>query len=162
MDQASELPPGFREVTAADSMMLRVTNQDLPWLKDKDNSAVRLAKVILKNGSGFYLGSAVRGKLTGLVENNFRHNPELNAEANSLFYSRLPGFVGNEWGDIRTIRHPVSQRQIYYVANKGGIRVYFMRFENQGKYPVIVRIAACANKRQEYDLIRVITTDDKL
>lgn len=161
MDQQAEttLPAGYQEVVLSNEPPVQITSRDIPWMGKEEKSDVQLAAVTLEDGRKFYIGNAVRGRLRDVVEEGFGKDKKRNEVANELFYKRLQAFFQGDGSRIGTVQRPSTTRQIYYVGNREGIRVYFMRLEDRKGIPVIIRIGACAHKNQEGKILKVISDE---
>lgn len=134
------LPSGFKEVKHSDTF-LHVKRNDMPWLKEDEN--IPLAKITLSgtDEKTFFYGSCIRERLVDATNMLDEHQSRI---ANNLLYSHIPPFI--QTGShpyIKRVDDEITEKPIYCVYNKGGNRVYFMRFDDINKRPVIIRIAVC-------------------
>lgn len=136
-------------------MEKRIRKEDLPWL-DQQEVRVSLGKISLPGGISFFYGDMVYGKkLTEAKSQLDEHRKRI---ADNLLFSHLPGFVRDGYHPyIKQVDGRVTHRPIYNVYNKGGQRVYFMRFDTLQGIPVIIRIAVC-DKAREDEVLSVITS----
>lgn len=154
------LPGGFKEVKRSGEKPLPITSNDMPWLGKDRTTEAPLVLVTLETGKEFLFGNAIRGNLQSIIEKGFGKDERRNQIANELLYKRLQAFFQGGSSDIRTIQNPITEgRQIYYVGNREGIRVFFMHFGEKNGIPVIIRIAACPSKNLEYNVLKVISAD---
>lgn len=154
MNQVSEIPSGFSEVRSSDQI-LRLTRAEMPWLTS-DREDIPLAKISLKGGGAFYLGSAIRDKR--LIQAADALDKRRSEMTNSLFYTHIPDFVNTGRGPyISLLGNSRSEKPIFYIGNKSGQRVYFMPFDRLQGIPVIIRVAAC-DKNTEGVVLGVLTT----
>lgn len=143
----------FKEVRSTEKTRV-LDRLDMPWLSANEQATiVPLASVTLKDGKKFYLGNAVRGNL---VEVASGLKGDDNRIANELFYAGVEKFMN---GVKQPMDNCATSRQIYYVGNARGIRVYFMQVENMEGIPVIIRIAACHSKGMEKKVYKEICSD---
>lgn len=155
-----KLPPAVEKSGKSEELPALVTSEEMPWLRAGEKREIPLARVKLIDGTVFLLGNAVRGRFQEITEESFSRDEEGNQRANNLLYARISDFLHRRSNHlVHTIQHPVSSRKIHYVGNKDGVRVYFMRFDDRGGVPVIIRIGACTNKNQEFKVLKVISTD---
>lgn len=148
-------PSGFERVESTKHSLV-IGQTDLPWL-DSNPIRVSLAEITLKgDGQKLLFGSAIYGKeLTEAANQLDKHRSRI---ANNLFYSHIPDFIRSSHHPyIKVIHDATTERPIYNVYNKGGQRVYFMRFDRLQGIPVIIRIAVC-DKDREAKVLGVITT----
>jgi len=152
-----KLPSGFKEVKKADTT-LQVTPDEIPWLR-KD-AAVNLVLITMKDSmnSQLYFGSAIRGKvLVGAANNMSEHQKNI---TDNLLYAHLPDIA-----ETKVIRfaqrlvNAITDRPIFYFANKGGQRVYFIRLADIDNVPLIVRIGVC-DKTDQAEVLTILTTKD--
>lgn len=154
--KAQGLPSGFEKVRRSEQQLV-VDKKDLPWL-DGESLSISLAEITLAGSDRqrFFYGSAILGK--ELLEAANQLDEHRSRIANNLLYSHLPEFIrSNNHPYIKLVHDPVTERPIYNVYNKGGQRVYFMRFDKLQGIPVIIRVAVCDKDRQA-QVLRVIST----
>lgn len=155
-----KLPPAVEGSGKSEGPPVLITREEMPWLRAGEKREIPLAQVKLMDGTVFLLGNAVRGRFQEITEESFGRDEKGNQTANNLLYARISDFLHDRSNHlVHTIQRPVSGRKIHYVGNKDGVRVYFMRFDDRGELPVIIRIGACANKNQEFKVLKVISTD---
>ena len=152
--KSKALPSGFKEVRRSGQILV-ISQEDLPWL-GQQSLAVSLAEITLVGGGEKFLyGSAIYGK--DLVDAAGQLDEQRSTVANQLFYSHLPEFIRKGCHPyIKGVDSRLTDRPIYNVYNRGGQRVYFMRFDRLQGLPVIIRIAVC-DKAREIQVLGVIT-----
>lgn len=155
MDQISELPSGFSEVRHTDQV-IALTQAEIPWF-GRNEEIIPLVRVNVRGGGNFYLGSAIREKrLTQAANQLDEHRSRI---TNNLLYSHLPDFIVKGYNPAVTLVDDArSEKPIFYVGNKGGQRVYFMRLDKLQGIPVIIRMAVC-DKSMEDVVLGVMTTN---
>lgn len=154
--KAQGLPSGFEKVRRSEQSLI-VSQKDFPWLAQESRS-ISLVEITLAGSDNqrFFYGSAILGKeLTEAADQLDKHRSKI---ANNLLYSHLPEFIrSGSHPYIKLVHDPVTERPIYNVYNKGGQRVYFMRFDKLQGIPVIIRVAVCDKDRQA-QVLGVFTT----
>lgn len=154
--QSRGLPSGFKEVRMSE-LSLSLASSDLPWLGQASLQRP-LAEITLAGNDGqkFLYGSAILGKdLVGAADQLDKHRSGI---TNNLFYSHLPEFIKSGTHPyIKMVHDASTERPIYNIYNKGGQRVYFMRFDKLQGMPVILRVAVCDKDRQA-QVLGVLTT----
>lgn len=151
------LPSGLKEVKP-NQAILTLTAKSLPWLNGRDQPPVPLALVTLSGTENrqFYLGSFIGHP--DLLEAARSLTPSQSDSVNQLFYTCLPDLVRQGFHPaVDLVKHPRGGVNILYAANKGGQRVYFMRFDPINNLAVIVKVAAC-DKNKEDLVLGVLTT----
>ena len=136
--------------------MVKINRRDLPWIAEEALS-IPLAKIRSQNG-GFLFGSAIRGK--ALVDAASGLDEHRSTVTNNLLHTHLPQFAEGFNPHVKIAENTRTLQPIFYVGNKSGQRVYFMRFGKIEGMPVIIRIAAC-DKAKQLDVLGVITTKSK-
>lgn len=148
------LPSGYQRVEQLDTPSL-LTPDHLPWLQtDQEFSTVRCT---LTSGKSFLLASAV-GTHKDLISAAANMNDHQDRNTNNMFYSRVAGFVENNYtpsAQVNTITD-TSGIPTYCLRNAGGQRAYF----GVVKAPhsddrLIVKIAMC-DKEHQGKVMRVI------
>lgn len=159
--RAPGLPSSFQEVRKSEQS-LAVSQKDLPWLEQESHS-IPLVEITLAGSDRqrFFYGSAILGK--ALVEAAKQLDKHRSGITNNLLYSHLPEFIrSNNHPYIKLVHDPATERPIYNVYNKGGQRVYFMRFDKLQGIPVIIRVAVCDKDRQAQVLGMITTRSHKV
>ena len=151
----AEKPLKLREAERADAKV-RIHKTDLPWLPGGFHEA-HLIKMRTGNQE-FLFGSAIIGRaLTDAANQLDAHRSEI---CNNLLYTHLPSFAAGYNPKVATLAHAITNKPIFYIWNKGGQRVYFMRFGNLDRMPIIVKIAAC-DKANQTDVLSVLTDQSR-
>lgn len=172
LEQATlSLPPNVIERKPPEEFLL-LTENELPWINGQHRIQLELMTLAESDRLKFYCADLLalsppvgHPKLIKAREKLARdHHLK---EIDRMFFTTMPGFVRNGHDrNIKTVESPVTKkpgrggRQIYYRGDKQGLRVYFMRFDNRGNIPVIIRIAV-ADKSNERDVYRVISTEER-
>lgn len=150
-----EKPAGIREVERTD-LKIRLSKHDLPWLSE---GIFEPHLVKIKIGSSQLLfGSAIKSPL--LVEAAKSLDAHRSQICNNLLYTHLAQYAEGYNPHVKVVEDTRTRQPIFYVSNKGGQRVYFMRFGNIDNMPVIIKIAVCDKSRQT-DVLSVITTNSR-
>lgn len=149
MDQNTEtsLPSAFKEVKRTEQAY-KMTQGEIPWL-EHETEMIHLAKVTLSGSenTSFFFGNMLRTKPIIDAANQLdEHRTRI---ANNILYAHLPEFLRGQFNNITKMDHVRTNRPVYYIGNKSGQRVYFMRFDNLDSIPVIIRIAVCDKARQD-------------
>lgn len=135
---------------------IALTKEDLPWLPEQSHK-VPLVRIRSATGD-FLFGSAVQSK--GLVEAASRLDEHRSAIVNNLLHTHLPQFAEGFNPHVIQVEHPRTHQPIFYLKNKGGQRVYFMRFGRIENAPVIIKIAAC-DKANQTAVYAAISTESR-
>lgn len=148
------VPSGFEKVENP-KQSLAVGREDIPWL-DRDSAQIPLSQVTLRgDGQKFFYGDFICGKKLNRAAGQLdEHRRTI---ANNLFDSHIPDFI--RYGHhpyIKSVSDRVTEKPIYNIHNKGGQRVYFMRFDRLQGIPVVVRVAVCDKDRQG-DVLSTLT-----
>ena len=152
---AAERPPQTPE-TKGINFSLKINNTEIPWLPTESH-IVRLIK--MKGATGHFLfGSAIQGK--ALVEAAQQLDSHRSDITNNLMYTHIPPYAEGFNPHVKIVENPRTNQPIFYVGNKGGQRVYFLRFGRIDNMPVIVRIAAC-DKATQREVLSTITTTSR-
>lgn len=147
----AELPVSAKEVTRSNSA-ITLSRADLPWLP-AENVRVPLVN-FAANGREFLFGSEISDKdLVKAASHLDAHRSEI---CNNLLHTHLPEFAEGYSEHVKVVANHRSRQPIFYAGNKGGQRVYFMRFGKIDGKPVIVKVAVCDKARQE-DVLVVLT-----
>ena len=155
MEAVAEKLIRLRETERTD-FKVGIHKSDLPWLPENYHES-NLVQIRIGT-SRFLFGSAVKGQLlTEAAQQMDEHRSEI---ANQLLHTHLPQFAEGYNPHVKVVDNPKTRQPIFYVGNKGGQRVYFMRFGNLDRMPVIVKVAAC-DKAREVDVLAEITTDSR-
>ncbi len=151
----AETPIKIREAERTD-FKVRLHKEDLPWLPDNHHE-VHLVRMRIGSGQ-FLFGSAIKGRpLVEAAQQLDEHRSEI---ANNLLYTHLPQFAEGYNPHVKIVENTKTRQPIFYIGNKGGQRVYFMRFGKIENMPVIVKIAVC-DKARQLGVLEEITTDSR-
>ncbi len=146
----------FKEVRHT-GRVLRLTNQEIPWLSARESEECPLVLITMADtkGSQVYFGSFIRGKVKEAAS---KMTPEEKHDADTLLYKKLPGIAqkGKITELAQMVLEEVSDQPVYYYGNRGGLRVYIMQRDSIDGIPVIVRVGVC-NKNGEADLLSTIS-----
>lgn len=150
------LPSGFEQVVqmkeGAGHLVFKPTLENMPWLQSwltepGSKLEVNLVRITLTGSHEQLLfGSFIKGDvLTKAAQQLDEHRKTI---ADALLYTHIPEVVRQNYSNhVSVLINQVSDKPIFYFANKGGQRVYFMRFQS-GDLPVIIRIAICDKSNQ--------------
>jgi hypothetical protein len=153
------IPSGYKEVSQG--VKAQIGPEQVPWLSEQQD--IQLARFVPQGGREFYLGHAVRSKK--LVKAAQKLDEHRSTIIDNMFYASLPDYVGTGYSPaVRTVLNSVGNKNIFYFANPGGQRVYFMRMDEllgpENKTPVIVKVAVC-DKSDQVDVLTVLTNKDR-
>lgn len=153
---AAHLPSGYSRVEQLETTS-QITERELPWL----SQGVQLSTVrcTLNSGNTFLLASAVSTH-RALVEAADRMNAQQDRNTNNMFYSRIAGFVENNFtpsAQVNTFPE-MTGLPTFCLRNEGGQRVYFSVLSNpQTSERLIIKLAAC-DKENQHRVLKVIDT----
>lgn len=148
----AETPTKIREAERTD-FKVRIHKEDLPWLPDSHHE-VHLVRMRIGSDQ-FLFGSAIQGRsLVEAAQQLDKHRSEI---TNNMLYTHLPQFSEGYNPHVKLLSNSRTKQPVFYIGNRGGQRVYFMRFGKMDNIPVIVKIAAC-DKADQIDVLGVLTT----
>src|SRR3990167_10127313 len=155
METVTEAPRKTPEVQRG-SHSIRINQNDIPWLETPTH---RVELVTMRHGSvEFLFGSAIQSKR--LLEAARQLDGHRSDICNNLLYSHLPAYAEGFHPRISTVTNVRTRQPIFEIGNKGGQRVFFMRFGRIEGRPVIVKVAVC-DKARENKVLSQITTESK-
>ena len=155
MEATAEAPRKTPEIRR-EGHSITVRKDDIPWLETPE---YKVALVTMRHGSvEFLFGSAIQSKpLLDAARQLDGHRSEI---CNNLLYSHLPAYAEGFHPRISTVTNVRTRQPIFEIGNKGGQRVFFMRFGRIEGRPVIVKVAVC-DKARENRVLSQITTESK-
>src|SRR3989344_2017201 len=155
MEAVAEAPRKTPEV-ARTGKSITIRKEDIPWL---ETPAHKVELVTMRHGSvEFLFGSAIQSKrLREAARQLDGHRSDI---CNNLLYSHLPQYSEGFHPKVTPVKNSVTRQPMFEIGNKGGQRVFFMRFGKIEGKPVIVKIAVC-DKARENKVLSQITTESR-
>lgn len=151
----AEKPIRLRETERTD-FKVRLHKSEIAWLAEEFHDT-QLVKMRVGKQE-FLFGSAILGQtLTYAASKLDEHRSEI---CNNMLYTHLPSFAQGYNPKVSPLEHGITNKPIFYIGNKGGQRVYFMRFGNLDRMPIIVKVAVC-DKANQADVLAILTDQNR-
>ena len=155
MEAVAEAPRKTPEVSRI-GRSITIRKEDVPWLETPTH---KVALVSMRHGNvEFLFGSTIQSKR--LLEAARQLDGHRSNICNQLLYSHLPQYSEGFHPKVTPVKNSVTHQPMFEIRNKGGQRVFFLRFGKIEGKPVIVKVAVC-DKATEDKVLSVLTTDTK-
>ncbi len=151
----TEVAVASREVVNT-GRKITINKAELPWLPTQTQEVPLVG--IRFGGSELLFGSTISNK--ALIEAASSLNPRNSEIANNLLYTHLSQYAEGRLPHAKFMDDSKSSKPVFYIGNKSGIRVYFMRFGKIEDKPVVIKVAVCDKSRQ-LEVLEQLTTNDR-